>query len=158
MECEPMSSFQHAHHQDSDSNHLSLDELNTIMNLQRQEAFDETLEEVHATLSKRDSIRKSLTALNDSSPPTTNYDSNDSSYPRPPTSSRTSPQNSSKESAEMKLLKFITSQSSSARKIQVSPSNNSRASIISRVTNSSRRRTSSQSSREPRRQKSVPLP
>ena len=151
-----MSSFQHAHHDGSDSNDLSLDELNTIMNLQRQEAFDETLEEVHANLSKRDSIRKSLTALN-SSPPTTNHDSNDSIYPRPPTSPRTSPQSSNKETAEMKLLKFITSQASSTRKIQVSPSNNSRASIVSRVSNSSRRRTSSRSSREPRRQKSAPL-
>lgn len=78
----------------------SLDDLSAIMNLQRQEAFDESLEEVHATLSKRDSIRKKL------------------SLRRPPTSPRNSRKivgaENNAEDAGAKLLQIITSQASRA--------------------------------------------
>lgn len=107
-----MSSFQRRdHHEESGDTALSLDELNNIMDLQRQEAFDETLEDVHSSISKRDAIRKSLRM--NSSQQNTATCSNSSYYTRPPTS----PQSSKQETAEMKLLKLIHS-----KKVQSSPS------------------------------------
>lgn len=120
----------HVHSSDMGDNDLSLEDLNAIMNLQRQEAFDETLEEVHASISRRDVIRKSFT-LN-SSPNGNNNKTGGSFSSRPPPSpcrnSGGSQGSQNQDTAESQLLKIIQSQASIAAQNSPSPSRQSAAS------------------------------
>lgn len=104
------------------NDNLSLDDLNAIMSLQRQEAFDETLEEVHAQLSKRDTIRRRWGS---------DSKTNSNSTNGPPVSSpnngivnngNNNSNDNENNNAESMLLQIITSQATSQPSQQSSAS------------------------------------